>query len=223
MIGARPPPQNEDGPFYPRSPYGSAKVDAYRVTCNYREGFGMFATSGMLFNHEPPRRREILVARKITRAVARILARLEHHLYLGNLDEIRDWGFAPEYVEGMWRMLQADEPEDFVLATGGDFTVRDLVVTAFDHAGLNWEKYVRFDERFLRPTEVDADGGGGGGGGAPRRLKSGSTGRRRCRLTSSLASWWTPTSKPSSTRVVRGTTWSWPVWPQVGDLGVTGV
>ncbi|MBM7507660.1 hypothetical protein JOE61_001474 [Nocardioides salarius] len=128
----------------------------------------MFATSGMLFNHEPPRRREILVARKITRAVARILARLEHHLYLGNLDEIRDWGFAPEYVEGMWRMLQADEPEDFVLATGGDFTVRDLVVTAFDHAGLNWEKYVRFDERFLRPTEVDADGGGGGGGGASK-------------------------------------------------------
>lgn len=156
MFGATPPPQNEDTPFYPRSPYGAAKVYAYWVTRNYREGYGMFATNGILFNHESPRRGETFVTRKITRAVARIQAGLESHLYLGNLDAIRDWGYAPEYVEGMWRMLQADEPEDFVLATGGNFTVRDFVVTAFEHAGLDWEEYVRFDERYLRPTEVDA-------------------------------------------------------------------
>lgn len=156
MFGATPPPQNEETPFYPRSPYGAAKVYAYWVTRNYREGYGMFAVNGILFNHESPRRGETFVTRKVTRAVARIQAGLEDYVYMGNLDSIRDWGYAPEYVEGMWRMLQADEPEDFVLATGGNFTVRDFVVTAFEHAGLDWEKHVRFDERYLRPTEVDA-------------------------------------------------------------------
>lgn len=156
MFGATPPPQNEETPFYPRSPYGAAKVYAYWVTKNYREGYGTYAVNGILFNHESPRRGETFVTRKITRAVARIKAGLEDHVYLGNLDAVRDWGYAPEYVEGMWRMLQADEPDDFVLATGGNFTVRDFVVTAFEHAGLDWEKHVRFDERYLRPTEVDA-------------------------------------------------------------------
>jgi GDPmannose 4,6-dehydratase len=156
MFGATAPPQNEETPFYPRSPYGAAKVYAYWVTRNYREGYGLFAANGVLFNHESPRRGETFVTRKVTRAVARIKAGVQDTVYLGNLDAIRDWGYAPEYVEGMWRMLQADEPDDFVLATGGNFTVRDFVVTAFEHAGLDWEKYVRFDERYLRPTEVDA-------------------------------------------------------------------
>ena len=156
MFGATPPPQNEDTPFYPRSPYGAAKVYAYWATKNYREGYGMFAVNGILFNHESPRRGETFVTRKITRAVARIKAGLEQHVYLGNLDAIRDWGYAPEYVEGMWRMLQADEPDDFVLATGGHFSVRDFVATAFERAGLDWHDHVRFDERYLRPTEVDA-------------------------------------------------------------------
>lgn len=156
MFGATPPPQNEHTPFYPRSPYGAAKVYAYWVTRNYREGYGLFAVNGILFNHESPRRGETFVTRKITRAVARIQAGLDDYVYLGNLDSIRDWGYAPEYVEGMWRMLQADEPDDFVLATGGNFTVRDFVVSSFEHAGLDWEKHVRFDERYLRPTEVDA-------------------------------------------------------------------
>ncbi len=156
MFGASPPPQDENTPFYPRSPYGAAKVYAFWVTKNYREGYGLFAVNGILFNHESPRRGETFVTRKVTRAVARIKAGLEEHVYMGNLDAVRDWGYAPEYVEGMWRMLQADEPDDFVLATGGNFTVRDFVVTAFEHAGLDWEKHVRFDERYLRPTEVDA-------------------------------------------------------------------
>ena len=156
MFGATPPPQNEETPFYPRSPYGAAKVYAYWVTRNYREGYGMFAVNGILFNHESPRRGETFVTRKVTRAVARIQAGLDDYVYMGNLDAIRDWGYAPEYVEGMWRMLQSDQPDDYVLATGGDFTVRDFVVTAFEHAGLDWEKHVKFDERYLRPTEVDA-------------------------------------------------------------------
>jgi GDPmannose 4,6-dehydratase len=156
MFGATPPPQDENTPFYPRSPYGAAKVYAFWVTKNYREGYGLYAANGILFNHESPRRGETFVTRKITRAVARIQAGLDDYVYLGNLDAIRDWGYAPEYVEGMWRMLQADQPDDFVLATGGRFTVRDFVVTAFEHAGLDWEKHVRFDERYLRPTEVDA-------------------------------------------------------------------
>lgn len=156
MFGASPPPQNEDTMFYPRSPYGAAKVYSYWVTRNYREAFGMFAVNGILFNHESPRRGETFVTRKITRAVARILAGEQDELYMGNLDAVRDWGYAPEYVECMWRMLQADEPDDFVIATGTDYTVKDFLQISFEHAGLDWEKYVKFDERYLRPTEVDA-------------------------------------------------------------------
>lgn len=156
MFGATPPPQNEETIFYPRSPYGAAKLYSYWVTRNYREGYGMFATNGILFNHESPRRGETFVTRKITRAVARIKAGLEDVLYMGNLDAVRDWGYAPEYVEGMWRMLQADEPNDFVLATGTNYTVKDFLRFSFEHVGLDWEKYVKFDERYLRPTEVDA-------------------------------------------------------------------
>jgi len=156
MFGATPPPQNEETPFYPRSPYGAAKVYSYWVTRNYREAYGIFAVNGILFNHESPRRGETFVTRKITRAVARIKAGVEDHVYMGNLDAIRDWGYAPEYVEGMWRMLQADEPDDYCLATGGRYSVRDFLAVAFEHAGLDWEKHVRFDDRYLRPTEVDA-------------------------------------------------------------------
>ncbi|MGM7646578.1 GDP-mannose 4,6-dehydratase [Nocardia sp. JW2] len=156
LFGATPPPQNEETPFYPRSPYGAAKIYSYWIARNYREAYGMYVVNGILFNHESPRRGETFVTRKITRAVARIAAGLEQHVYLGNLDSIRDWGYAPEYVEGMWRMLQADEPDDYVLATGGSYTVRDFVVAAFERAGLDWTEHVRFDERYLRPTEVDA-------------------------------------------------------------------
>lgn len=156
MFGATPPPQSEETPFYPRSPYGAAKVYSYWVTKNYREAYGMYAVNGVLFNHESPRRGETFVTRKITRAVAAISAGLQDTLYMGNLDAVRDWGYAAEYVEGMWRMLQADEPDDFVLATGAAYTVRDFLEIAFSHAGLNWEDHVEFDERYLRPTEVDA-------------------------------------------------------------------
>lgn len=156
MFGASPPPQNEQTSFYPRSPYGVAKVYSYWATRNYREAYGMFTVNGILFNHESPRRGETFVTRKITRAVARIKAGLQPDVYLGNLDAVRDWGYAPEYVEGMWRMLQAAEPEDFVLATGRGYTVREFAQTAFDHAGLDWQKYVKFDDRYLRPTEVDS-------------------------------------------------------------------
>lgn len=156
MFGATPPPQNEETPFYPRSPYGAAKVYSYWITKNYREAYGMFAVNGILFNHESPRRGETFVTRKITRAVAAIKAGQQEHLYMGNLDAIRDWGYAAEYVEGMWRMLQVEEPEDYVLATGGQYSVRDFLTIAFEHAGLNWQDHVRFDERYLRPTEVDA-------------------------------------------------------------------
>ncbi|MCW2512308.1 MAG: gmd, partial [Mycobacterium sp.] len=154
MFGASPPPQREDTPFHPRSPYGAAKVYSYWATRNYREAYGMFAVNGILFNHESPRRGETFVTRKITRAVARIKAGVQSELYLGNLDAIRDWGYAPEYVEGMWRMLQADDPADYVLATGRACTVRELVETAFDYAGLDWHAFVRHDERYLRPSEV---------------------------------------------------------------------
>jgi len=156
MFGASPPPQDEETPFYPRSPYGAAKVYAYWVTRNYREAYGMYAVNGILFNHESPRRGETFVTRKITRAVARIKAGLDDHIYLGNLDAVRDWGYAPEYVEGMWRMLQADQPDDYVVATGKGSSVRDFVAAAFAQAGLAWEDHVRFDKRYLRPTEVDA-------------------------------------------------------------------
>jgi GDPmannose 4,6-dehydratase len=156
MFGASPPPQNELTPFYPRSPYGAAKVYSYWATRNYREAYGLFAVNGILFNHESPRRGETFVTRKITRAVARIKAGVQSELFMGNLDAVRDWGYAPEYVEGMWRMLQAPEPEDFVLATGRGYTVREFAQAAFEHAGLDWEKHIKFDERYLRPTEVDA-------------------------------------------------------------------
>jgi len=156
MFGATPPPQNEDSPFYPRSPYAAAKLYSYWITRNYREAYDLFAVNGILFNHESPRRGETFVTRKITRAVAAIRAGMQDHLYMGNLDAVRDWGYAAEYVEGMWRMLQADIPEDFVLATGVGITVREFLEVAFSHAGLNYQDHVRFDKRYLRPTEVDA-------------------------------------------------------------------
>jgi GDPmannose 4,6-dehydratase len=156
MFGATPPPQNETTPFWPRSPYGASKVYSYWITRNYREAYGMYTVNGILFNHESPRRGETFVTRKITRGAARIKAGLEHELYLGNLDAVRDWGYAKEYVEAMWRMLQVDEPNDYVVATGSPYRVRDFVSIAFDHLGLDWEKYVKFDDRYLRPSEVDA-------------------------------------------------------------------
>ena len=156
MFGASPPPQNEETPFYPRSPYGVAKVYSYWITKNYRESYDMFATNGILFNHESPRRGETFVTRKITLAAARIKAGLQDKLFMGNLDAVRDWGYAPEYVEGMWRMLQADAPDDFVVATGTEYSVRDFLGFAFGHIGLDWEKYVELDPRFLRPAEVDS-------------------------------------------------------------------
>lgn len=156
MFGATPPPQSELTPFYPRSPYGVAKVYSYWITKNYREAYGIFASNGILFNHESPRRGDTFVTRKITRAVARIKAGVQTELFMGNLDSIRDWGYAPEYVEAMWRMLQADKPDDFVVATNTAYTVRDFLQISFEHAGLDWEKYVKFDERYLRPTEVDS-------------------------------------------------------------------
>ena len=156
MFGASPPPQNEETPFYPRSPYGAAKVYSYWITKNYRDSYGMFATNGILFNHESPRRGETFVTRKITLAAARIKAGLQEKLFMGNLDAIRDWGYAPEYVEGMWRMLQVDEPDDYVVATGTEYSVKDFLGFAFGHLGLDWEKFVELDPRFLRPTEVDS-------------------------------------------------------------------
>jgi GDPmannose 4,6-dehydratase len=155
MYGSTPPPQNETTPFHPRSPYGAAKVFGYWATVNYREAYDLFAVNGILFNHESPRRGETFVTRKVTRAVARIKHGLQSTLYLGNLDARRDWGYAPEYVEGMWRMLQADSPSDYVLATGASASVRDFVQAAFTHAGLDWEQHVEIDPNYLRPAEVD--------------------------------------------------------------------
>jgi GDPmannose 4,6-dehydratase len=149
-------PQTETTRFHPRSAYGISKVAGFDLTRNYREAYGMHASSGILFNHESPRRGETFLTRKVTRAAARIKAGLDEVLYLGNLDAVRDWGYAKEYVEAMWLMLQADEPSDYVVATGTAYTVRDFVQFAFDHVGLDWERYVRFDERYLRPAEVDA-------------------------------------------------------------------
>ena len=149
-------PQDEHTPFTPRSPYSTGKLFAYWTTVNYREAYGIHASNGILFNHESPRRGETFVTRKITRAVAAIKAGRQDFVYMGNLDAIRDWGYAPEYVEGMWRMLQTDEPDDYVLATGTGITVREFLEISFGHAGLDWEKHVKFDERYLRPAEVDA-------------------------------------------------------------------
>ena len=156
MFGqAREVPQRETTPFYPRSPYGCAKVYSYWVTINYRESYGLHASNGILFNHESPRRGETFVTRKITRAVAHILAGLQEKLYLGNLEARRDWGYAKEYVEAMWLMLQQDQPDDYVIATGETHSIREFLERAFGHVGLNWEKYVAIDERYFRPAEVD--------------------------------------------------------------------
>jgi GDPmannose 4,6-dehydratase len=155
MFGSAPPPQNEGTPFHPRSPYGVAKVAAYWATVNYREAYDMFAVNGILFNHESPRRGETFVTRKITRAVARIAAGMQDKLYLGNLDAQRDWGYAPDYVEAMWLMLQADEPEDFVIATGETHTVRDAVEIAFSRKDLDPDEHVEIDPKYYRPSEVD--------------------------------------------------------------------
>jgi len=148
-------PQTETTPFWPRSPYAVAKVYSYWATVNYRESYGMHASNGILFNHESPRRGETFVTRKITRAVARIKKGLQKELYLGNLDAKRDWGYAPEYVEGMWRILQQDQAEDYVLATNETHSVREFVEVAFGHLGLDWNDFVKYDERYERPAEVD--------------------------------------------------------------------
>ena len=156
IFGSTPPPQNEESPFHPRSPYAIAKLAAYWTTVNYREAYDLFAVNGILFNHESPRRGETFVTRKITRAAARIKAGLQDKLFLGNLEATRDWGYAPEYVEAMWMMLQADRPDDFVIATGESHSVREAVEVAFAHAGLDPGEYVEIDPGYYRPTEVDA-------------------------------------------------------------------
>ncbi len=155
MFGATPPPQSEQTPFHPRSPYGAAKLYSYWMTRNYRDAYGIYAVNGILFNHESPRRGETFVTRKITRAAARISMGQQKSLWMGNLDAARDWGYAKEYVEAMWLMLQTERPEDFVIATGTSYTVRDFLAFAFEHVGLDWQEHVKFDDRYLRPTEVD--------------------------------------------------------------------
>jgi GDPmannose 4,6-dehydratase len=155
MFGASPPPQGEATPFYPRSPYGVAKVYSYWISVNYREAYGMHISNGILFNHESPRRGETFVTRKVTRAAARIKLGLQDKLYLGNLEAKRDWGYAKDYVEAMWLMLQQPEPGDYVVATGEAHSVRELCEEAFGHVGLDYRKHVELDPRYLRPTEVD--------------------------------------------------------------------
>ena len=155
LYGSTPPPQSEQTPFHPRSPYGVAKLYAFWATVNYREAYDMFAVNGILFNHESPRRGETFVTRKITRAVARIKAGIQDKLYLGNLESIRDWGYAPEYVEGMWRMLQVDEPDDVVLATGVGATVEQFAEASFRVAGLDHSEWVAVDPSYYRPAEVN--------------------------------------------------------------------
>jgi GDPmannose 4,6-dehydratase len=155
MFGAAPPPQTETTPFHPRSPYAVSKVAAHWYAVNYRESYGLYICNGILFNHESPRRGETFVTRKISRAVGRIKHGLQDRLYLGNLDAKRDWGFAGDFVEAMWLMLQQDEPDDYVVATGESYSVREFIEAAFGYAGLDWEKYIAFDPRYLRPAEVD--------------------------------------------------------------------
>jgi GDPmannose 4,6-dehydratase len=156
MFGSAPPPQSESTPFHPRSPYGVAKAAAFWSAVNYREAYGMFIVNGILFNHESPRRGETFVTRKITRAVARINAGLQDKLYLGNLDARRDWGYAPDFVDAMWRMLQAPEADDYVVATGEQHTVREFCELAFSHLDLDWKAHVEIDRRYFRPAEVDS-------------------------------------------------------------------
>ena len=156
LFGSTPPPQNEMSSFRPRSPYAAAKLYAYWTTVNYRDAYGLHATNGILFNHESPRRGETFVTRKITRAVANIANGSDEKLYLGNLEATRDWGYAKEYVESMWLMLQQENPDDYVVATGVGATVREFCEQAFSHANLDWKKYVVEDPRYLRPTEVDS-------------------------------------------------------------------
>jgi GDPmannose 4,6-dehydratase len=155
MFGASSPPQNEETPFRPRSPYACAKVYAYAMTKNYREGYSMFASNGILFNHESPRRGETFVTRKITRGIANIIAKKDKYLYLGNLEAKRDWGYAPEYVECMWQMLQNEQPEDFVIGTGEAHSVRQFLEEAFSYVGLDVEEHVKIDQKYFRPTEVE--------------------------------------------------------------------
>ncbi|WP_218079634.1 GDP-mannose 4,6-dehydratase [Anthocerotibacter panamensis] len=155
MFGASPPPQSETTPFYPRSPYAAAKVYAYWQTVNYREAYGLYASNGILFNHESERRGETFVTRKITRAAARIKLGIQNKLYLGNLDAKRDWGHAQDYVEAMWLMLQQDEPGDYVVATGESYSVREFVERVFTRLDLDWQQYVKIDPRYFRPTEVE--------------------------------------------------------------------
>ena len=155
MFGASPPPQNEKTPFYPRSPYGCAKVYAYWIGVNYREAYGLHVTNGILFNHESPRRGETFVTRKVTRAASRIKLGLQQKVYLGNLDAKRDWGYAKDFVEAMWLMLQQEKPDDYVVATGESHSVRELCELAFSHVGLDYHEFVEIDPRYYRPTEVD--------------------------------------------------------------------
>jgi GDPmannose 4,6-dehydratase len=156
MFGATPPPQSETTPFYPRSPYGAAKVYAYWMTRNYREAYGLFACNGILFNHESPRRGGTFVTKKITSAVARISRGSQEKLVLGNLNAVRDWGYAPEFVLGMWKMMQLDSPVDMVLGTGSSMSVEQFVKTCFEHVGLDWNNHVEVNSRYFRPTEVDS-------------------------------------------------------------------
>jgi GDPmannose 4,6-dehydratase len=156
MFGSSPPPQNEQTELRPRSPYACAKAYSHWMTANYREGYGLFACGGILFNHESPRRGEVFVTRKITRALADILTKKQKKLFLGNLDAKRDWGFAPEYVEVMWKMLQSSVPEDYVIGTGEAHSVREFLKEAFDYSGLSYEEYIEIDKRYFRPTETEA-------------------------------------------------------------------
>lgn len=156
MFGEARPPQNEDAPFRPKSPYACAKLYAYWMVRNYSEGYKIFASNGILFNHESPRRGETFVTRKITRAIAAILAKKQAYLYLGNLEPKRDWGFAPEYIEAIWKILQQDRPDDFVLGTGESHSVKEFVKNAFSYVGLDWKKYVKIDPRYFRPTEAES-------------------------------------------------------------------
>jgi GDPmannose 4,6-dehydratase len=155
LFGSSPPPQNEQTPFYPRSPYAAAKLYAHAINVNYREAYNMFCSNGILFNHESPRRGKTFVTRKITQALARIISKKQDYLYLGNLDAKRDWGYAPEYVEVMWKILQLENPDDFVIGTGETHSIREFLDAAFGYLNMDWKKYVKINPNYLRPTEVE--------------------------------------------------------------------